>query len=573
MASYIVKLKDGRSYKVEVKDPETAQEAQKSYLSRVGSTIKKEGLGIGESIVRGSEMMQQGNPKGALAAGFGATGGAVRAGASPLTEAIAPGIQKGIGKVSDNAFVQSFASWKPISKMLDNVDFGVGLVKDWADKNPDDATIAKDAFDTLMAILPIKGAKGVKTSVVNTAKKTADTVVSNIPKPPPGTVAKVGNVLEKTGQFIDDKLQEASRIPSRMATNSADSAAKQAAINKLPSQTARQAAQDGIDLLDIKDISSIPKNLHGDAKALIDNVTKFARREVKDDPIEAVGRPIVSRLQELDTARKTIGKQLGEVAETIGKVTTEELVKPVVTRLRKVPGLSKLMIRKGKLYFKNTTLASGETAVDRALIQRIFNDAIKNGTGNQKHLLRQELFKTLGAAKKAGAQLTDTADQAVDAIRGGMADVLGVRNVMYKSLSNEARKTIQPILKLNKMLKTAPGDTVDALKMNAGLLARRLTSTSMSRIDVERVLKMMDTATKAKGTLAETTASLQKLYNILGKHYDIAPKTGFQGLVKSGVEGANSVSGFILETGRKMAGETNAVRQKALEAFLKEVFK
>ena len=64
---------------------------------------------------------------------------------------------------------------------------------------------------------------------------------------------------------------------------------------------------------------------------------------------------------------------------------------------------------------------------------------------------------------------------------------------------------------------------------------------------------------------------LQDMYNILNKYYDIAPKTGFQNLVKEGVASGDSITGMVKETLKNVAGKSNAVRQKALEDLLDEL--
>ena len=60
-------------------------------------------------------------------------------------------------------------------------------------------------------------------------------------------------------------------------------------------------------------------------------------------------------------------------------------------------------------------------------------------------------------------------------------------------------------------------------------------------------------------------------YNILDKYYDIAGKTGFQGQVRAGFEGATGILDVIGKTAEGLIGETPAVRQKALERILDEV--
>lgn len=176
--------------------------------------------------------------------------------------------------------------------------------------------------------------------------------------------------------------------------------------------------------------------------------------------------------------------------------------------------------------FKNTTLATSLTKSDRNAIQKVFTSAIKDSTGKQKHLLRQELFEILGGKKKALTNITDTQEKAFDAIRKGLSDVLEMKNPQYKALSNEYRKIIQPLSEMRRFMKSLPDATEDILDMKAGLLARRLTSNAQSNPQIRQMLRNLDKATGGK--TADSVEAMQDLYNILDKYYNIAGKTGFK---------------------------------------------
>ncbi len=395
-------------------------------------------------------------------------------------------------------------------------------------------------------------------------------------------VTKAGEVATRVGEAVQPiatgvadvtkmATQGVGNIPARIATNVAEKQASELAIKQLPSKVAQQAARDGIELPDIKTIYNTPKAVKPIAKELVDTAVKFAKRESDVDPIEVVGRPIIAKVKELESLKGTVGQKLGAVADTLGTVSATEMVVPVFNALKGVPGLSGITMGKGGiLNFKNTVLATAATKADRAAIQRIFTDAVKGGTGKQKHLLRQELFEVLGGKKKAGVQLTDTQAKAFDAIRKGLSDVLETKNGTYKDLSNQYRRVIQPISEMRKAMQAIPGVAEDILDMNAGLLARRLTSTSLSQGKVRAILDAMDNATLVKGTLRETTESMQNLYNVLDKYYDLAPSTGFQGQIKAGIESSRGIMDTVTGALRSVAGETTAVRQKAIENAIKE---
>jgi hypothetical protein len=244
---------------------------------------------------------------------------------------------------------------------------------------------------------------------------------------------------------------------------------------------------------------------------------------------------------------------------------------PVFNNLKKVGGLDGLKInKKGVLDFTDTVLTTAETRADRNAIQSMFTNALKKGTGKQKHLLRQELFEVLGGKKKSLTNLTDTQEKAYEAIRKGLSDVLEGKNDQYKTLSNDYRKLIEPLKEMRKFMKNVAGADDDILDMSAGLLARRITSNAASNPQIRKILRAMDNATKEKGKVSLSVETLQDFYNVLDKYYDIAGKTSFQGQVKAGIESATGPIDYAMKQIGNITGETVAVRQKALERIIEE---
>jgi len=369
-----------------------------------------------------------------------------------------------------------------------------------------------------------------------------------------------------------------SRIPSKVATNVAEKTAVRESIKALPTKIAQTAAQDGIDIPDIKTVYSFadaPAKQKRVARELVETAQKFAKGETATDPIEVVGRPIVDRIKTLDSGRQKVGQELGQVAETLGEVTTKEVASPVFNSLKSVPGLTGLKIdKKGILDFSDTVLSTSLTKGDRTAIQKVFMEAVKKGSGKQKHLLRQELFEVLGGKKKnLGATITDTQEKAFEAIRKGLSDVLETKNARYKTLSNQYRKIVEPLKDMRKLMKTIPDVNEDILDMKAGLLARRLTSAAQSNPQVRSILRAMDAATGKKGMTTFNVENLQDLYNILDRYYDIAGKTGFKGQIKDSVKTPSGFFDFVSKVTGSVAGETVAVRQKAIEKIFEEVLK
>lgn len=455
----------------------------------------------------------------------------------------ATGLDEKIGSVV-SPIVQS----EPIQKAID-------VYKTLPQETQDVLASIFNAANIPLAGVGASGAKTVAEAGVSAAAKGAKTVAEA------PIVKGAIDVTKMAGESL-------ARVPSRVATNVAEKQAQEAVIKSLPTPKAQVAARDGVDITDITTLPEVAAS--SQAKKLVQTVKDFAQGKTKVDPIEIVGEPIIKRVKDLDTQRKTIGAQLGEVSKNLGVVTKPELSSGVFARLIEVPGLQGLTVSPtGKLNFSKTTLTSKATAPDRKALQEAYSQATRWGDGEKAHLYRQELFEILGGKKKGRAEVTDTQEGGLDAIRSGLSDVLESKNGQYKTLSNEYRKIVQPLGDLRKLMKNIdPNSTDDILNMSAGLLARRITSAAASNPQIKQLLQNLDEA-GVKGTTKESVTQLQDLYNILNKYYDIAPKTGFQNLTKEAT--ADSLVGTIKETARDIAGKSNAVRQKALEDYLDEL--
>lgn len=413
-------------------------------------------------------------------------------------------------------------------------------------------------------------AKPAGQAVVKATGRAVDKVV-DVAKPIIDTTKRTVTGLKNvTGQTVENLSQ----IPQRIATNVADRQATKEAIRALPTKVAQRSVLNGVDLNDAKILATkIKPEQKTLVKKLVDTARDFEKGG-KTDPIEIVGKPIVQRLKTLEKDAGIIGNRLGKVADDLGEVSIKETLKPVVTELQKVQGLKGLKVGKnGKLDFTNTTLATAETSADRKAIQSIFNSAIKSGTGKQKHLLRQELFESLGGKKKSLANITGTQEKAYEAIRKALSDVLDSKNTKYKSLNKEYARVIRPISDMRKLMRVS-GEADDIMDMSAGLLARRLTSNAGSRVQVKAILRAMDNAVGKKGTSLANVENLQDVYNILDKYYNITGKTTLQGQTASALEKASGgLTERVMQTVGEFAGQTEAVRRKAIEDLLDDLLK
>lgn len=466
-----------------------------------------------------------------------------------------PVVQSALSIPAVKNFIKDYQSLDEKSKRDVDALFGIGSLAAELATSGAGSPIKKAGQEILET-----GVKGV----VRTGEALSGAVKSGV-----GAVAPVvKGVRNVTGMIAD----EASRIPYRISTNVAEKQAVRETIKQLPSKVAKQAAQDGVAVADVRTILKVPKSQKGPVKKLVKSVQDFASGVSKKRPEEVVGRPMSQAIKRLDTQAQKVGKKIGEVSKKLGVVTKEELVDPVFSELKKISGLSGLEMKNGVLNFKNTVLTTTETASDRKAIQSIFKQATKWGKGDAKHRLRQELFEVLGGKKKSLKALTDTQEKAYEAIRKGLANVLDKKDSTYKALNQQYAKTAGPLRDLRKMLKLTDADD-DIVDMASGLLARRLTSNAPSNPQLRNILRSMDNALKTKGKSLVNIENLQDVYNVLDKYYDIAAKTGFQGQTKAGVEKAVGVGELIVGKTRELAGETSAVRQKALEKLLAEILK
>lgn len=486
-------------------------------------------------------------------------GGALQSAFSPIAPAfksVSDGLGYAADKISNNPSVQKFANTK------------VGQQT---------AEVAQDVSDLTNVAGTLGGSR--------LAMQGLNKLTTRTPRPivPPGgggggsfspsnIETQARNIFQGVKDTATMAYDEAKRIPDRIQTNVAEKQAFNQKIKDLPTPASQRAAQDGVDIGDIETINNLPKEQRGAFKGLADTVRDFASGKSKTNPIEVVGRPITQRLKDLEKVRGKVGKKLGEVADTLGSVTKAETFDAVFSKLKAVPGLEGLSINnKGILNFSNTVLTTLATKADRRVIQATLNDALKRGTGKGKHLLRQELYETLKGKKRSLVNLTDTQERALQAVRSGLGDLLDKKNTQYKKLNQSYSKIKQPLDQMRKMMRLS-GVSDDILDMKAGLLARRLTSMAASNPEIRGILNALDNATQSIGKTKLSVEALQDFYNILEKYYDVAPKTGFQAQITRGIESASSIKDFAAGKLREFAGETSAVRQKALERLLDEIF-
>ena len=555
---------------------ETKSEEKPGILSRIGTSLK-------ESFLKGKEQVQGTGEysdsiapvRGAQLAGTLAMSipKAVMAGAIPesgqewlsknIGEPVAGGFKSVTDLISDSPALQRFVTENPrATKIIEETMKVTGALSETASGLLATQGLAKTALSTVNATRAGVG------GVVDVAKQGADLVKTG--------ASKTTGFIQGVKDVVKPLIQEAKTLPQKAKVNIAQTRATEATIKSIP-QAGQTAVRSGVGLSDVKALYDLPKNVITKIKPLIKSVQNFASGKSTTNPLEIVGKPIVQAFKKAQSKASSIGSKLGSVADNLGNVTSQQVFPKVFTQLKKVSGLQGLKVStKGVLDFSETNLASALSKADRVAIQKIFTGAIKAGTGKSKHLYRQELFNILGGKKSGLTQLTGTQEQAFNAIRRGLSDVLDDLNPTYKSLNAQFAKTISPVERLQKLLR-ASGVDEDLLNMKAGILARRLTSFSKSNPEIRQLLRDLDKVIGIKSKTSLGVEKLQDVYNILDKYYDIAGQTGFQGQVTSGVSKALERGGLSkavdLVEGQvaRVFGETDIVKQRALEEILKEL--
>ena len=434
-----------------------------------------------------------------------------------------------------------------------------------------DETVRGEVAQALGNILSVAGSVTGAKLGANLLKKAAVKTAETSIAAGKGAVDATKQVIEKTAGVTKPIVEKVKGVGRNVVANVEDAKKTEAIISALPTKIQQNAARTGIDIADINTLSRLDKTNLPEVKQLVDAAEAFARGTSATDPQEIVGKPLTAKILELAKRQDEVGARLGEISKNLGILDNETVQNSVLKRLQSIGGLKGLKIKEdGGLDFDSTTLKSALTSADRSAIETAFKEAIDSGTGEQAHLFRQELFEVLDGKKKSLANITDTQDKALNAIRAGLSDVLEANNKDYKKVSNEYRKIVQPLSdlrKLNKNLTPDNENAQDILDISGGILARRLTSNAVSRPEVLRVLKALDDATPEKGTTAKKLQDLIEAYSVVGKYYDVSPKSSFKGLI----EQANGISEEIVSAATQLAGVTPAVRQKLLKQMIDEL--
>jgi len=545
------------------------KQEEPGFLSRVGEDLKKRGQDAKNALMNsdnkltGAEAILQ--TTGSLAGGVGdVLGQGINSGINALPESV-----KDVGRSA----LQS----KPGQAIMSGVGSIMNKYNSWAQQNP---RAAKDLESVVniasliptekVASLATEGAEqaarsfGKKTlqvggEVLNTGKKGAEKIF-------PNTIRSVEGSIERVK-------------PNLVAKNLENDAYKALTAPE------REAVRGGLLPRDVADFSRANPTEKGILKRLVtaaEETTDGGRGKIH--PSEIIGEQMNKRIKLLDDERKRIGNELGEKVKEL-KITdlggggTGQVQADVIKRLNKVPGLEGIKISSFEdgnvaLDFTDTALSGSQTKGAREELQNLFND-LNNRNPYQLHRLRQEIFESLGGKKSAQLQLTETQEQAMDAIREGISDSLERSSKGYKELNSSYRETITPLKELRRFFKGTEGASKDILDEKAGLLMRRLTSNVASGPELRRIIDDIgNQLTKHGYDISEVDLNkLQDFYNALNRYYDLAKDTSFEGLIKSANANPTDFSKTgivtkVINTATKNINVTKATQRAAIKKLL-----
>ncbi len=406
------------------------------------------------------------------------------------------------------------------------------------------------ALEGATALKAVAGATGK--AVATGAKRTASTI-ANAP-----IVSGTGEVLKSAGRTLKT-------IPENIATNVGEMQVKEAAIKAIPSVTGQNAVRKGIDVADVTTLQEAIKA--PEAKKLFDTIKNFASGDTKVSPFEVIGKPVVNRLKTLDTEIKSLATKLDTAAQNLKGQAVKDLTNIQSSVLE---GLDKMQIKiaDGGLDFVGSSLEGiGNSG---KILENVYKRIEKAKDAFDFHNLKKYIDANVSYGKRVEG-LDAGAERFLKTLRKSIDDTLDGQFVDYNNINSELAKRISPLEDLKGILKNSDGLDADLLSQKAGIIARRITSAAASNPEIKQVLRNLDRFTSAKGETLGSIEKMQDLYNVLNKYYDIAPKTGFQNLVKEGTNAASGIVDKSLEVLKGFAGETNITRQKALEDFLAEL--
>jgi hypothetical protein len=379
-------------------------------------------------------------------------------------------------------------------------------------------------------------------------------------------------VAQATRDIVSPVMSPITQIPKNIKTNVQTGIATDKAIRQLPTKPLQNAVRSGVDIQDVQTLSKLDKATKESSKKLVKTVKDFADGKTNRNPIELVGQPIVKRLQTLTNQTKQIGAKLDKTAKGLQFKSVQgidDLFTKADDSLRNLDvNLGKQ--KGGKLDFVGSQLEDiGENA---KIVDRVYKRLINSKDAYELHRLKKYIDDNVTFGKTSQG-MTGTAENLLKTWRKSIDDVLDKQFKTYKQLNDEYAKRISPINSMKQFLKSNTGLDEDLLSLKAGGLMRRLTSNAQSKAELKQILRNLDKATKTKGKIATSTEQLVELFSILEKYYpEIIGKNTFRGQITGAIEDVKGFSEMAIGAAKKLGGQTDAVKRKAFEEALKDIF-
>jgi len=428
--------------------------------------------------------------------------------------------------LTDKAYklAQTPAGATALSALRKAVEVGEGFQQEFPRQAEQAKTLARLGSQVPLGGAALKGSAPLK----KLAGTVDDLVLDNA-----RLLTKGAKELAETGVETTGRLRGAvSGIAERININAeARRTAREAFEQMLPDE--KDAVRLGLRPKDVQLIkSAVPEERESFRELL--KAAQIFEAEGAARPEAVIGEPILSTVRSLDDE---LQKSFNRLTETIAPFGDQELVgvrEKIIKRMAEKSGLRGVKLNeRGSLDFSDTALSGAGRSAERQAVLSEFNDAV-NRNALQAHRFRQELFEELGGKSRSGIKTTATADGAIQGIRQGLADALEEISPNYRAANEEVAKLIDLKDSLRSKFGEVSKGNEDLFSINAGILARRLTSNAKSGQELAMLLREVERELLERGVeVGVSITRLQEFMNLLTRHFDIAGDTSLLGILRT----------------------------------------
>jgi len=522
---------------------------EQGIFSRIGSQLGQRSQNMKESLSQSIDGKQSVGSGLLQAVGQGA--GAIF---DPLAEVVGTGLKAtGLDEPIGSA-VGAIAEISPVKGL---VDYYKGLSPE-AQKNIDATFNIGSLIPVGMLAKPV--ANALKTGLRTGANAVEDLATKGFQA---GKQATAGAV-----DIVNPAFQAVKNVPARIKTNLADVKATEQVIKALP-PVAQKSVRQGVDIEDISNTIKISPAQKPVVAKLYTAVKDFVAGKTNVNPISAVGKPVVDKFNTLKAQTSKLGNQLDDIADgLVGQPVrgSGAIISTVDDSLAKL----KISKTENGLNFTGSNiegLGTNETIVNN--VYRRLNEATD---ANDLHRLKKYIDDNVTYGKTTGG-FTGTAEDLVKGWRKAIDDTLDVEFPAYNKVNTELAQRIKPINDFKRFMKSATGLDEDLMNMSAGQLMRRIASNLRSNPELRQVLRDLDKATNVKGKLSIETDTLVDFFATLEKYYpEIVGKNTFKGQIGSAIVESGSLTDKAFGAVKAIAGQSEAVKRKAITDFLDDFF-